>query len=309
MKLSNRAVTFGLLTAAALLMLLSACGGGSGAPAPAAAAPAVIPWVDIPSTPQSLAASASAARACVAADLDVVAGRAGAFQGQATQELTLRNRATEACSLAGVPQAQVPGAGAGGQVGAGQFAAKRVDLAPGQSATLLIGTPVGCAASAQPVIGSTVQLTLASGESIAVSGARVDTACGAPAVIGFDAVDLPEAAPGPLGSLGVSLVAPRTVSRGTVLTYRVTVANLSSASVALSPCPSYTEVLGTGAGATTQRTLLLNCRAAPWISASAARTFQMKLGVPASAPAGTTKLSWKLEVPGGPVVGAAITVS
>jgi len=307
MKLSNRALTFVLVAAAALLVPLSACGGGSGARAPAVAVPAVIPWVDIPSTPGSLAGSTSAPRACAAADLVVVAGQAGAFHGQATQELTLRNGAADACYLPGVPPAQVPGAGA--QVGAGQFAAKRVDLAPGQSATLLIGTPVGCAASAQPVVATTVQLTLASGEPVAVNGTRVDTACGAPSVIGFDAVDLPDAAPGPLSTLGLSLAAPRTAARGSVLTYRVTVVNPSPASVALSPCPSYTEVLGTGAGAGAQRTLLLNCQAAPWISASAARTFEMKLSVPASTPAGTTKLSWKLEVPGGPVVGAAIAVS
>jgi len=306
MRLSSAAWTVALSAAAGLLV--AACGGGPGSPAPAGVA--VIPWVDVPSIPQSLAASTQAARACGAADLEIVAGMAGAFHGQATQELALRNRAADACFLPGAPQALLPNAGARGQVTSAAFATRRVDLAPGESATMLIGTPVGCAAG-QPVVASSLRLTLPNGEQVTVGGTRIDTECGSPAVIAFEPVDPAPAEPaaGPVSTLDVSLSAPRTVARGAVLSYRVTLANQSSTPVALSPCPSYTEVLGTGGAAAVQRTLLLNCGAAGSIAGGASLTFEMKLAVPASTPAGTTKVSWKLEVPGGPVVGAVTTVS
>jgi hypothetical protein len=287
--------------------------GGSGTnaatPASAAAAGGAIPWVDVPGTPQSPAGSTTAARQCAAADLDIVAGRAGAFRGQATQELDVRDRAADACFLAGVPQGQVPNAGARSRLSSGEFAAQRVDLVPGSSAIVLIGTPTACAASGQPIVGSSVQLTLPNGDAVTVSGTRIDTECGAPAVVAFESASLPDAAPGPLGTLIVSIAAPPTVARGTVLTYRVTVRNPSATSTALSPCPSYSQVLGMGGGTPVQQTLLLNCPAAVSIATNAAVTYEMRLSVPASTPTGPTKLSWRLEVPGGPLAGAEVSVT
>jgi len=287
-----------------------ACGGGSAA-APAAARAAVIPWLDMPSTPESMAGSTRAARACAAPDLEIVAGRAGAFQGLATQELTVRDRATDACFLAGVPQARLPNADGRSQVDSGEFAAQRVDLAPGQPAIVLIGTPAVCAGAGQPAVASSVGLTLPNGDTVTVNGTRIDTECGSAAVIEFEPVAPAPAVPvaGPLSTLNVSVAAPLTVARGAVLTYRVTLANRSATSVALAPCPSYTEVLGTGGSAPVQQTLLLNCRVAGSIAGNAALTFEMKVAVPASTPTGATKLTWKLEVPGGSVVGTAISVT
>jgi hypothetical protein len=280
-----------------------------GGPGTSAAAAGVIPWADVPGTPLSTAASTSAARPCAAADLDIVAGRAGAFRGQATQELDARDRSADACFLAGVPQGLVPNAGARSRVSSGEFAAQRVDLVPGSSAIVLIGTPTACAASGQPIVGSSVQLTLPNGDAVTVSGTRIDTECGAPAVVAFEPVSPPDAAAGPLGMLNVSIAAPPTVARGTVLTYRVTLTNPSATSTTLSPCPSYSQVLGMGGGAPAQQTLLLNCPAAASMATNAAVTYEMRLAVPASTPTGLTKLSWRLEVPGGPVAGAEVSVT
>jgi hypothetical protein len=291
------------------LLLAAACGGPSVAAAPAVRGTTVIPWVNVPSTPESLASSAHAARQCTAADLEIVVGRAGAFHGQATQELNLRDRGTEACFLAGAPQARLPIAGGRAQVGDGGFGAQRVDLAPGQSATLLIGTPAICPGVGQPKIASSVQLTLPDGESVIAGGTWVDTACGAAAVIAFDALAPPTAAPGPLSAVNGVVAAPPAAARGSVLAYRVTLRNPSPSSIALAPCPAYTETLGDGGATTVQHTLLLNCRAAGSIAANAGLTYQMKLAVPASVPTGLTKLSWKLEVPGGLALGAVISVT
>ena len=274
-------------------------------PAPTSSGAAAIPWVNKPGTPQSLPAVGSAGRACRAADLDIAAGLAGAFQGLATQELTLRDHASDACFLAGAPQVVLTNAGALSRVNLGQFAAKRLDVASGSSAGIVLGTPATCAGSGKPVVTTSVLLTLPSGDAVTVGGTQIDTECGAATVVEFGAADvLPAATPGPIGSLSVTLTAPQTVARGAVLAYQVTLANQTSVPVALSPCPSYTQVLGT-----TQQTLVLNCQGAASIAANATATFQMQLTVPASASPGDTKLSWALEVPEGPLAGALITVT
>jgi hypothetical protein len=334
--LAGLAATTAVVAAAATGVLVSVHGGGSRPSAPAAAriagtaavpggggsdpsappptasasptASAAIPWVDAPGTPQSPPAPTSAARPCRAADLDIAAGQSGAFRGMATQELTLRDRAADACFIAAVPQAMLPNAGSRSRVSPGQFAATRLDLAAGESATVLIGTPPVCDGSGQPVVATSVLLTLPDGEAVTVNGTRIDTECGAPTVVEFDKADVPASTPAPLSWLSASLDAPQTVARGAVLTYQVTLTNPSPVSVTLSPCPSYTEVLGTGTAAA-QRTLLVNCQAGASISANAAVTYQVKLTVPSSAPTGPTKLTWKLEVPDGPVAGAEITVT
>jgi hypothetical protein len=129
-------------------------------------------------------------------------------------------------------------------------------------------------------------------------------------VIEFAAADvLPAVASGPLSSLNATVNAPQTVARGTVLTYQLTLANPSQAAVALSPCPSYTEVLGGGDSNAVQQTLVLNCQAGASIAAGAALTYQIELSVPASAAPGDTKLTWQLQVPNGPVAGTIITVT
>jgi hypothetical protein len=298
------------VTAEAAAAVVSS-GGGSlpPAPTPTPSGTAVIPWVGKPGTPRSVPVSASAGRPCRAADLDIAAGLSGAFQGLATQELTLHDRAADACFLAGAPQVVLTDAGARSRVSPGQFAAKRLDLASGSSAGLVVGTPAACAGSGQPVVATSVLLTLPTGDAVTVGGTRIDTECGAPTVVEFGAADLlPAATPGPLDSLSATLDAPQTVARGAVLTYQVTLVNQSPAAVALSPCPSYTQVLGGGAGAA-QQTLVLNCQAGASIAANAAVTYAMKVTVPASAPPGDTKLTWKLEVPDGPVTGTVITVT
>jgi len=278
------------------------------APAPTPSATA-IPWVNTAGIPQSAPANGSAGRACRAADLDIAAGVSGAFQGLATQELTLRDRAADACFLTGVPQVVLTNAGVRSRVGPGQFAATRLDLASGSSAGLVVGTPAGCAGSGGPVVATSVLLTLPAGDAVSVGGTHIDTQCGAATVVEFGATDLlPAAAPGPLNSLSATLDAPQTIARGAVLTYQVTLVNQSPASVALTPCPSYTEELGSGAGAV-QKTLVLNCQAGASIAANGAVTYEMKLTVPASAPPGDTKLAWTLEVPDGPVAGSVITVT
>jgi hypothetical protein len=129
-------------------------------------------------------------RACRGVDLALVVGSSGAYDGYATQEVSLVNRARDACSLAGVP-AMVLYLDAGGQiaVASGSFVNTGIDLAPSQTMVTLIGTPGSCAdAGRHPQVGSELNLNLPSGDVISADGVWVNVECGGPTVILFEAI-------------------------------------------------------------------------------------------------------------------------
>lgn len=301
----HRVRTLRGLVLVAVMASLLACGDATPG---GATGTAVIPWLDSQGTPSSLVSAAHAARECGAADLALTVGNAGALHGQAAQELELRNRATDACFLSGVPRAQLSDVPTQSQVSSGQYAQQRVDLAPGQSAVVLVGAPAGCAASANPRLSSSIRLTLPNGDVVDAHGTRVNTECGPASVAGFSATSPPVTRTA-VSTLKPSIVAPQSVARGSTLTYQVRISNRSSTAIALSPCPSYTHGLGITAANATQRTVLLNCDAASAVGAATTLTYEMKVQVPASMPVGQTKLFWKLEVPDGALAGATISIT
>ena len=143
------------------------------------------------STPITLPASAMppAHRPCRAGDLALVVGPSSAYQSQATQELSLVNHASDACSLAGVPH-MVVYLDAGGEipVASGSFGNTRVDLAPSQTVITLIGTPGSCAGVGHPQVGSRLTLNLPSGDVVSAEGTWVNVECGGPSVILFQVI-------------------------------------------------------------------------------------------------------------------------
>jgi Protein of unknown function (DUF4232) len=132
---------------------------------------------------------AQAYRACSGVDLAVLVGPSGAYQGHATQEISLVNRASDACSLAGVPP-MVLYLDAGGQtpVAPGSFGKTGVDLAPSQTVITIIGTPGTCAGVGHPEIGSRLKLNLPSGDVVSADGTWVNVECGEPTVILFEVI-------------------------------------------------------------------------------------------------------------------------
>ncbi|MHB8589999.1 MAG: DUF4232 domain-containing protein [Candidatus Dormibacteraceae bacterium] len=128
-------------------------------------------------------------RACRGVDLALVVGPSGAYHGHATQEISLVNRASDACFLAGVPPV-VPYLDAGGQVpvAAGSFEKTAVDLAPSQTVITIIGTPGYCAGVGHPQVGSRLKLNLRSGDVESVDGTWVNVECGEPTVILFEVI-------------------------------------------------------------------------------------------------------------------------
>jgi uncharacterized protein DUF4232 len=296
--IGHRVATF-LLAAASLTALVVAFVATGSAAAPVA-------WVDQSGTPLA-AAAVHAQRACRAADLQIAAGRAGAFQGFATQELVLTNRASDACALAGPPSGSaILDAGGSRSLTAARSAAHRIDLAPGQTARALIGAPGACAGAGHPSVASSLSLELDTGETAAVSGVWVNVECGAPQTILFNAGAVPVQRV-PASGLEATLSAPASTARGKTLSYVVILSNPTSTAISFGACPSYTESLGT-ARTLVSRTLRLNCGGAARLAPGQSLAFEMRLGVPQAMTAGTAKLGWHLEVPDGAAAGTAISV-
>jgi hypothetical protein len=258
-------------------------------------------------------------RPCAAADVRVVAGASGAWHGMATQEIRLTNTAADACFLPGFPSAQLqPDAEAPQTVGASdaapQLANERIDLAPGEEAVMLIGTPGVCEAAngSARKVARRLQLALPGGGVKALDGVYVDTLCGRATVAHFHLVQdeaAGRAAPAAgaasgLAQLTGTLSAPDEVTHGGVLAYTVTLTNPTAAPVSLAPCPSYTQSLYAD-GKAVDSTLRLNCAGAgAAIPANSSVSFAMQAQVPADMAAGSLKLSWKLQ--DGPGVGRII---
>jgi hypothetical protein len=272
-----------------------------------AAAP--VAWVDVSGTPLAAAPSAHAQRSCRAADLQISAGRAGAFQGAASQELILTNLAPDACALAGPLEGEAVLDGGGRRaLTTTASAAHRLDLAAGQTARMLVGTPGICAGAGHPNVASNLQLAFDTGETAAVAGVWINVECGSPSTLLFAADALP-LAPVAASQLTARLSAPASAFRGRTLVYTVTLTNPSGSAISLSSCPSYTEWLASSPSALVKRTLRLNCAGAPSIAPGQSVAFEMRLWVPRTLAPGATKLGWNLEVPAGAAAGAGIDLS
>jgi hypothetical protein len=264
------------------------------------------------------AQSAPGAHACAAADVKLSAGPAGAYRGQATQEIRIANTGSEACHLPGFPGVQLQPADEAPQtVGASdaapQLASTRLDLEPGEEAIVLLGTPGTCEAANGPQrkVSKRLQLALAGGGVKALDGVHIDTLCGRATVMRFERVQSESAARtaamktgGAISQLTGSISAPDEASRGGLLRYTVTLSNPTAAPVSLAACPAYTQSMYAD-GKSLDATQRLNCGAAGGqIPANGSVSFDMQVAVPAGLAAGSGKLSWKLD--GGPGVGKMI---
>lgn len=298
-----------LLTSPALMLGAVLAGAAHAAP--------VVPWLNQPAAPRaaSVPASAHGAYPCSSADLQVVAGPAGAYRGQATQEIRLTNIGASACHLPGFPAAQLlPAGGAPQAVGsseaAPQLAAERIDIAPGQEVLMLLGTPGSCEAAKGPQrnVSKRMQLALPGGGVKVLDGVYLDTLCGRATVMKFQPIPKEPGAPGTstLNAVVGTLNAPDEASRGDTLRYTVTLSNPTDSPVALAACPAYTQTVY-AEGRAAASTLLLNCSGAGGqIPARSSVSFEMQAQVPADLAPGSAKLSWSLQ--DGPAVGKVLSL-
>ncbi|MFL6673259.1 MAG: DUF4232 domain-containing protein [Massilia sp.] len=304
-----------MLSALALFMLAMLPGH------PAHSAPTV-PWLNQPAAEKAgaIQAAAPSARACASSDLRIAAGAAGAYRGQATQEIRLTNIGADACHLAGFPSVQLLAANeapqtVGASEAAPQLANERLELAPGDEVVMLLGTPGVCEAANQPQrkISNRLQLALPGGGMKVLDGVHIDTLCGRATVVSLQAVQSEAAVNArsvkrgaTLSQLTGTLSAPDEATRGSTLRYTVTLSNPTANPISLASCPAYTQSLYVD-GKAADSTMRLNCGAAgAQIAANSSVSFEMQAQVPAELPAGTLKLSWKLQ--DGPGVGKIISL-
>jgi hypothetical protein len=279
-----------------------------------------VPWLNQPVQAQASAAPAAAigAHPCAGADLRVTAGPSGAYRGQATQEIRIANTGSAACHLAGFPGAQLQAPDAAPQaVGASEAAPElanaRIDLAPGDEAVMVLGTPGSCEAANGPQrrVSKRVQLALPGGGLKLLDGVHIDTLCGRATVLKFHTVEndatvaaRAQRAGATLQQLTGSVSAPDQAVRGGELRYVVTLTNPTATPVSLAACPAYTQSLYAD-GKASDSTLRLNCAAAgAQIAPKSSVSFEMRAQVPADLAPGELKLSWQLQ--GGPGAGKII---
>ena|SRR5215472_7144657 len=157
--------------------------GGSAAPALGGTTGAKPAGAPVPVAAQPAPA---AQRACTPADVAVSVGGTGAFRGHATQELTITNNGSDACFLPGAPSTTLLfDDGSQQEAGQDEGATSRVDLAPGQTALVLVGTPGTCAGAdeSRSKVARRMVLGLPGGGSVHVQGTNLDAQCGQSTVL------------------------------------------------------------------------------------------------------------------------------
>ncbi len=277
----------------------------------AAESNALVPFVRTPAPPPVPAAtSAAASRACAAANLEVATGAQGARKGFATQEVQVTNRGAEACYLTGTPDFFLGPKGAAQAIARhpGALAAlqERTDLAPGDTALVLVGTPGSCDAAIGPdrKVNTHLQVGFPGGGVKALENAYVDTLCGPATVVDMHVLHGEHSTGTPLALLQSTVHLEGRAMPGSELHYTVTLTNPTAKVIALTPCPSFTQSLF-GDRELSSATLRLNCAATGnEIAAGKSIAFEMQLAIPAHVTADAAKLSWKLE--GGPTAGTNV---
>lgn len=314
---------------AAAAVLVVAAGGGlvlahgrSPRPAPApAAAPGVVPWADLPASPDGglgptpAASTPAGVRTCRAADLRASQpDRGQGATGNWVASIVLTNASRTPCLLTGRldaasgvvggvrrPLALTEGSSLGGVA--------PVVLAPAASGRVTYAFYQRCDTTQPPVtpVYRDLRITLLGG-TLPVPGADISLGCGRPelqvSALGGDAPQQQEGLPA-WAVLEPTIEAPASVRAGDVLRYRVVLTNPTDTDVPLDACPNLLQALGSAV----KRLWALNCAAAGPVPAQGSETFAMELAVPGDAPVGGLRLVWSLAGPGTTPAGAAVEVT
>jgi hypothetical protein len=324
-------------TAAATVTVLALAGGGlwaahqrpAQAPHSMAAQSGVVPWIDtrgvpaISSQPTPSAHAAESWPSCEPTSLRASYGSTGVAAGTAVVYLDLTNAGSHGCVLAGAPTAvllvrpdgrAVPVNGPPIDAASMQLRAPAA-LSPGQHAEFVVGASDMCPASVKPTAGrfAAIRFRVGSGPWMKLAAPEdgpIDLFC-ARWFTGFG-VQPPAPNPvnaNPLHVLDVTSTMPATVTAGQPVHYQIVLRNPTDHSVALTPCPTYTQFL---ALASPHRPLVehryrLNCAgAAGRITAHSKVVFAMQ--IPAPTTAGEAKFDWSIGN-AGLVTGRALTIT
>lgn len=301
-------------------VLLAACSSSSGKPAGPAD---LVPW-DAAVPTQVAARQVAPAAPCRASRLRVVGAGllfAPAVSG-GTGRLTLRNDGPGACRLTGRPDVLAFGASPEPrqqQVPLPAQAPAFPDVVPpdttllalpaGGMATLDIDwrnwcVPVANGARKPPIPPRAVRITLPGGHGSIDAGYNAVPSCDAPgqlSTIGvrpFQPAPLRSATPWTTGTVQATIQpisggkAPLTGKRGYEVSFAVQLHNASGTPVRFDRCPLVIEMLAPSGRPEVHQ---LNCRAASPIASGGSRHFDMRIKIPADAPAGANGLFWELD--------------
>jgi hypothetical protein len=114
--------------------------------------------------------------------------------------------------------------------------------------------------------------------------------------------------PGTPDTLTVSVAMPAAVRAGTTLRFVVTLANPTTMTVRLTPCPGYNEEIYT-VGGRVSRWYWLNCGAVRSFPPHGRVRYAMMLPIPARTVTGLAKFWWQLGTPTEPMCGGGVTIT
>jgi hypothetical protein len=181
-----------------------------------------------------------------------------------------------------------------------------VELAPGAAAELIIGTGDACNGGNidDSKLYTQWRATLPGGGTIELN-APINAYCGLEAS-SFHPMPAPQPpeptpTPGPFDGLQFQLQAPTTAVKGSTLSYDVKVTNATDTDIALSPCPTWSEVIAVvtdPAPVTTSGPF--DCTATPAVPAHSSISIPMVIKVPEAL--GMAKFVWWFDgMPSGAV--------
>lgn len=309
-----------LAAAAVLALALAGCSAGHDPNADVR----LVPWDD--AVPAQLRdASAAPAPLCQPAVLKVVGDGftfAPAISG-GTGELTLRNAGTGACRVMGRPDVRIVGAVPAPEQQQVPLPSQPpafpavvppdstlAALPPGAAVTLDVDWRNWCVPAMQGAAAAVppqaIRLTLPEGAGTIDAGYDAVPPCDTPGAAATVAVrpfqPAPLAATAPWTSTAVqATIQPLpggdlSGTRGGTARYAVLLRNPSAVPIPFDRCPLVVELL---APAGRPEAHQLNCRAAGQLPAHGSLKFEMRIDVPADAPAGNNGLFWELDPTGG----------
>jgi len=275
-----------------------------------------VPWANLPArqlAPFVEAQPGTNASPCTADHISASIGSSEpAGSASLVTGVNLTNRGAAPCLIGGFPTL-VAATGPGLPTVIGDHTRFTRDLSPGdiaprQSGMLVVYSP-RCGDNGTPTTGPLriyrrLVITLPGGGQT-VARTALDLSCG-----GFS-VDPIGVRPKPFHAwyslLKINVTVPATVRAGTILTYVVALSSFTTSATHIDRCPVYFESIK-GNGVQVVKTYRLNCDHRPEIPANGAIRYQMRIPIPAHAPAGILTLAWSIAGPEAPIGGAKLAV-
>lgn len=269
----------------------------------------VVPWIHAPTqpgpvpTPPPPPPRPTDARPCGSDDVHASMGRGDGAGGHILFQVAFHNVSSSKCVLSGYPSVVASETGqpdVTGQDGSFFAAGTTANMPPGDNTFLGLETDTywadrpggggGRAPYHHLVIG------LPGGGTVVLDAAEgLDVTCGLHLTRFYVPEPEQPEPPSPLRSLTAAIEAPDNVTAGSTLGYVVDLTNRSNQPVPLEPCPAYLQAAPLPTPV--KDIEALNCAAAGSLPAHGTVRFEMRMPIPADAPAGEVKIFWELIGP------------